>query len=428
MKKQIFINYRRSLSPKDARLLQKALEKTFGAKRVFLDVDGLDGGDHWLHTLQRQVDDSAAMVVLIGHAWADERTEKGERRLDDPNDFVRFEIARALSNEIPVLPVLLDGAEMPRVEQLPTNLQPLVFTQAMALTMASFDKDADAIGKRLKFLIVKSERRGVPISTAALLCLAGLAAGAIAALVAPISGLRHPIGPPDQRTLRAEAAKIEAVYSLEQVKREKAELIAHLANASSTWGALRNSITSEPSTPNRKHLIESMDRILPRLALAYISFIDIEKRSLLTSTDAIRINTAIEVAMQTISQSSGRVGMNVPGRTLADTEANAEKLTKIFWDKNMDRKTKIDRIISDIMEPHQIDGLLWGQFHKKADGSINIRPIIISKPRRNFITESMNFSSHEFECSAIQNHKEGTICASVREAMLVTFVRLLKQL
>lgn len=106
----VFINYRRSLNLTNAQLLQKALQRHFGQKGVFLDVSALDGGDHWLHTLEKQVDASAAMVALIGPGWAAITDEKGNRRLDNPNDFVRFELARAFSRPIPVLPVLIDGA------------------------------------------------------------------------------------------------------------------------------------------------------------------------------------------------------------------------------------------------------------------------------------------------------------------------------
>jgi hypothetical protein len=52
--------------------------------------------------------------------------EQGRRRLDNPEDFVRIEIATALSREVRVIPVLLDGASMPRTTDLPDDLKPLV--------------------------------------------------------------------------------------------------------------------------------------------------------------------------------------------------------------------------------------------------------------------------------------------------------------
>src|SRR5262245_48062753 len=124
----IFINYRRGESLKDAQHLATLLAKSFGEKRIFLDVRGIDGGDHWLNTLERQVAASDAMVALIGKDWANLKDGQGTRLLDRPDDFVRFEITQALQRDIPVLPVLLDGASMPTA-QLPASMLALSLFQ-----------------------------------------------------------------------------------------------------------------------------------------------------------------------------------------------------------------------------------------------------------------------------------------------------------
>ena len=176
---KIFINYRRSLNLVEAQLLKKVLQRHFGKDGVFLDVSGLEGGQHWLHALEAQVDAAAAMVSLIPKGWADLRDETGARRLENPDDFVRFEIARAFSRRIPFVPLLLDGASMPGVGELPLNLVQLSFQQAMLLRGESFDDDGDKIGRRLKELIAPERKlsywaAGAIAGTA---LLAGLVAG-----------------------------------------------------------------------------------------------------------------------------------------------------------------------------------------------------------------------------------------------------------
>ncbi len=153
MASRIFINYRRSLNLANARLLRAHLQKHFGQSRVFLDVRNLDGGDHWMHKLEDEIDRSSAVVALIGEGWVNEADENGERLLDDPNDFVRFEIARALNRGIPVLPVQIDNAPMPAAAELPPHIQALTYTQAMLLRGESFEDDAGKIAERLKQLI-----------------------------------------------------------------------------------------------------------------------------------------------------------------------------------------------------------------------------------------------------------------------------------
>lgn len=225
----IFINYRRALNLKDAQLLQKALQRHFGQRSVFLDVSGLDGGDHWLHTLEKQVDASTAMVALIGRGWSDVTDEKGNRRLDNPNDFVRFELARAFSRSMPVLPVLIDGAEIPDISQLPTNLLPLTFPQAMLLRSQSLDDDADKIARRLRYLIAQSRPRGLSHLSAGAGMAVTLALGiATAPMLLSRLGLPFPgVVPPGDERLRADLDA--ARDDLAKVARERDGLRAELA-------------------------------------------------------------------------------------------------------------------------------------------------------------------------------------------------------
>jgi hypothetical protein len=75
---------------------------------------------------------------------------RGNRRLDDPNDFVRIEIATALSRDIAVFPILLPGATMPRIDQLPNDLQGLALRQALEVRHVSFQSDIDKLIGALK--------------------------------------------------------------------------------------------------------------------------------------------------------------------------------------------------------------------------------------------------------------------------------------
>jgi hypothetical protein len=242
MSKQIFINYRRTLNPKDAQLLFKTLERQFGAGRVFLDVKGLEGGDHWLHTLERQVDASIAMISIIGHGWADVRDDEGKnRRLDNPNDFVRFEIARAFSRKIPVLPVLVDGAAMPDISVLPPNLVELTFPQAMRLRNESFDEDAEKIAKRLKLLIAGAKPRGVSTRRAGALAAVGLATGVAGGVVAgpwtlsqlglPFLGVTLDGDPAMVARLRQQVAGAEATAGRAATAQQAAERTVETAEA-----------------------------------------------------------------------------------------------------------------------------------------------------------------------------------------------------
>src|SRR5262245_41197789 len=77
-------------------------------------------------------------------------TRKGDRRLDDPDDFVAIEIAAALARDIRVIPILVDGARMPKASELPESLKSLVRRHAIELRHAQFGRDGEALIERIE--------------------------------------------------------------------------------------------------------------------------------------------------------------------------------------------------------------------------------------------------------------------------------------
>jgi len=157
----IFISYRRDLNRRDALHLQTLLGRHFGDKRVFVDSGGIPGGANFAQALDQKVAECAAMVVLMGQGWADVTDKDGKRRLDDVRDFVRVEIIKALQRKIPVLPVLIDGAAMPRETQIPQEMWTFLLNQAVPLRTDSFTDDGNALARQLKVEMAKA-RRGPP--------------------------------------------------------------------------------------------------------------------------------------------------------------------------------------------------------------------------------------------------------------------------
>ena len=174
---KVFINYRRDLSKGDARHLTSLLasqldtrfDKLLGRSRVFIDLKGIDGFSDWLAVLKDHVAGTAAMISLIGPGWLEVQDKDGNRRLDNPDDFVRFEIREATSRRIPVLPVLLDGASIPAKDQLPPDMHGLLSWQAMRLEATHFETDTKEIGKELRKHLPKPLGVSRPIAAAAVL-------------------------------------------------------------------------------------------------------------------------------------------------------------------------------------------------------------------------------------------------------------------
>jgi hypothetical protein len=141
MSGQIFISYRREESKWSARSLHDRLCRNFDPKEIFMDIDAIALGEDFVKAIETTVAKCDVLIAIIGNNWLTSKDDHGDRRLDNPEDFVHMEIATALKREIRVIPVLVDGALMPRSTDLPDDLKPLVRRNALRITDASFDGD-----------------------------------------------------------------------------------------------------------------------------------------------------------------------------------------------------------------------------------------------------------------------------------------------
>jgi len=130
---KIFISYRRQDTKAIAGRIFDRLEAKFGRDAVFMDIDSIPPGVDFHEWLNDHVAGAAMVLALIGPGWAEARDEAGNRRLDNPNDFVRIELEAALARKIRLVPLLIDGAPFPPSEHLPESLRPLTRRNAAFL-------------------------------------------------------------------------------------------------------------------------------------------------------------------------------------------------------------------------------------------------------------------------------------------------------
>ena len=145
----IFISYRRGDSEGQARALSLELANYIGDKAVFMDVDSIALGRDFRQSLHDSLESCEALLALIGPSWLDSKDAAGKRRLDDPSDFVRQEIATALKRNIPVTPVLLQRAQMPAEQSLPDDLKELAFRNGFELSHTRWRSDVREMVQKL---------------------------------------------------------------------------------------------------------------------------------------------------------------------------------------------------------------------------------------------------------------------------------------
>jgi hypothetical protein len=151
----VFISYRRSDSTKDARALYERLRRDLHDHTVFIDLESIDPGEDFTTVIDKHLEGCNALVVLIGKEWLGSHDARGTSRVSDPADFVRMELETALRRDIPVFPVLLDGASMPSSHDLPAALQPLLRRQTIELDYARFDGDVERLAKAIRKVLLR---------------------------------------------------------------------------------------------------------------------------------------------------------------------------------------------------------------------------------------------------------------------------------
>ncbi|MBN1201935.1 MAG: TIR domain-containing protein [Anaerolineae bacterium] len=165
---RIFISYRRQDSEGYVGRLYDHLVQHFDHADVFMDVDNIEPGADFVQTLEDAVAACDVFIAVIGPSWLTITDEAGRRRLDQPNDFVRIEIASALKGGQLVIPVLVGRAPMPAPVDLPDDLASLARRNAIELSHHRFGYDMHKLVDVIKSAVRTSRSGKAPADAAAL--------------------------------------------------------------------------------------------------------------------------------------------------------------------------------------------------------------------------------------------------------------------
>jgi hypothetical protein len=192
---KIFISYRREDSQWPVDRLRLALAPYVADPRedIFVDIDNIPVGVDFVEYIGEQVGKCTVLLAVIGPQWTSIRDDSGTRRLEDPRDFVRLEIAAALKRGIPVAPVMIEDARIPSERELPDDIKALARRNGVQLRRESFEADAERLIARLKLPSVRqSQRRKLPAWLAPSLGAAVGVVGVVGVVLANIGGTAGP--------------------------------------------------------------------------------------------------------------------------------------------------------------------------------------------------------------------------------------------
>jgi len=170
-----FISYRRSDTSAVVQLLfEKLRQKAPGEQ--FLDLTSIEYGEDVVHAVRSAVANCHTLIAVIGPTWLSAQDGAGLRRLDHPSDWVRVEIATALTRGVRVIPLLIDGVVLPAAEDLPDDLKLLVQRRALRVDLEDLDSAVDRLVHAVR------HRNRTPRSMAALILSASVVSFLLVAL------------------------------------------------------------------------------------------------------------------------------------------------------------------------------------------------------------------------------------------------------
>ncbi len=177
---RIFISYRRADTEVITGRINDHLVREFGAQNIFKDVDDILPGQDFRQVLHDEISKCNIVLVMIGSHWLDIQDSNQNRRLNDPNDFVRIEVESAIKQgNILVIPVLVQGAAMPPAADLPESLHSLAYLNAAIVRNdPDFNRDMVRLIARMRKIKTRQTTgyRGwlLPIGVAVLLAVLAL--------------------------------------------------------------------------------------------------------------------------------------------------------------------------------------------------------------------------------------------------------------
>ena len=159
--KAVFISYRRDESAGYAGRIADTLVEHFGKDKVFRDIDSLEPGLDFAEAIKRAIESSEVLIAVIGKNWLTAPDAASQNRLENPDDYVRTEIATALKRNIRVIPLLVQGAAMPSARDLPDDLAPLSRRNAFEIHDSSWRDDIQRLVTTLE-RVIKGNRPATP--------------------------------------------------------------------------------------------------------------------------------------------------------------------------------------------------------------------------------------------------------------------------
>lgn len=163
--------------------------------------------------------------------------------------------------------------------------------------------------------------------------------------------------------------------------------------------------------------------------VTHLTFMDGYTHSTMVQTELARlINEAVIKGMEMGKKANDDLTINGPGHEIPNTDANVNQLVNVIFDPNLTPEAKAGNIVTEIMEPHDVDVIVTGQYIDDARNPlITVRPFVVVKAQKKIVTENLQFKKGELECEDPISHKK-ILCKGAYDEISQAVKRLLDQI
>lgn len=147
--RRVFICYRRAGTADVTGRIQDHLASVFGSEAFVKDVEVVPLGADYRPFLGRLIRQCALVLAVVGDDWTGGGGGHSTSIVDE-NDPVRIELELAMNLNIPVIPVLVQGAQMPEPSELPESIRSFAYRNAAVVRPdPDFHGDIDRLAREL---------------------------------------------------------------------------------------------------------------------------------------------------------------------------------------------------------------------------------------------------------------------------------------
>jgi len=161
--------------------------------------------------------------------------------------------------------------------------------------------------------------------------------------------------------------------------------------------------------------------------ISHLSFMDPTTGNTILHTNTGKlINDAVIKGINQAQKKNPLIKHNAAGHILEDKDTHLNRLVNIVYDRSMNKRDKINKIVNKLMIPADIDLIITGQYFEKGD-IVDIRPFIISKKERYLVIKAVQLKKSEFLCTDPINPKNTVLCKGAQEEISRLTKELLEQ-